>query len=114
MISSTISTHSDQAFIEVGDPPEFSPKVLNALKTDPLDVDIRLLSSVYFKLAERWLSLVDDQELLAILVATIKKRTLEISDFANNPRGAQENSSEFMFKLDEFETKREFISIIFI
>lgn len=64
----TISADSDSAFIEVGDPPEFSPKVLNALKTDPLDVDIRLLSSVYFKLAERWLSLVDDGPLLDVLI----------------------------------------------
>jgi len=58
----------DTAFIEISSPPEFSPKVLNALKTDPINVDVRLLSSVYFKLAERWLSLLDDPELLKILV----------------------------------------------
>ncbi|CDO57215.1 similar to Saccharomyces cerevisiae YOL146W PSF3 Subunit of the GINS complex [Geotrichum candidum] len=94
----------DTAFIEISSPPEFSPKVLNALKTDPINVDVRLLSSVYFKLAERWLSLLDDPELLKILVETVKRRSMEIADMSNNPRGAQENS-EFIFKLDETEMK---------
>lgn len=64
----TITADSDSAFIEVGDPPEFSTKVLNAMKTNPLDIDLRLLSSVYFKLAERWLSLVEDGPLLDVLL----------------------------------------------
>lgn len=83
-LSRTISQDSGEVFVHLGYPAEFSPKVLNALKTDPLDVDIRLLSSVYFKLAERWLGMVNDPDLLETLTEVsgqqLKKKMMMLMD----------------------------------
>lgn len=99
-----ISPDSDIPFVTPLPTKEFSPKVLNALKSSPSSVDLRLLSSVYYGLAEQWLALMDAPELAAILIESFKKRAADISDLATNSRGAQD-SSDFLYRLDLFETR---------
>lgn len=61
---------------------EFAARVLNALKSDPSSVDLRLLSPVFFRLAEQWLTLMDAPELASVLIESFKNRAAEIADLA--------------------------------
>ncbi|ODQ65157.1 DNA replication complex GINS protein-like protein psf3 [Nadsonia fulvescens var. elongata DSM 6958] len=101
---SGVTPDSPNSFISLLSPPPFGSKVLNALKSDPLNVDLKQQCSVYYLLAERWLSIFGDVELATILMETLKKRASLTYDYAHNSRGAQ-YESDFAAKLDEFERK---------
>lgn len=102
-----ISPDSEIPFVTPLPTPEFFPKVLNALKSDPSNVDLRLLSSVYYRLAEQWLNLMEDPELASIIIESLKLRARDISDIATNSGNSKTsvNASEFLYKLDQVETK---------
>ncbi|VVT55076.1 uncharacterized protein SAPINGB_P004415 [Magnusiomyces paraingens] len=82
---------------------EFAARVLNALKSDPSSVDLRLLSPVFFRLAEQWLTLMDAPELASVLIESFKNRAAEIADLATAK--TTRDASEFLQRLDSTESR---------
>lgn len=99
-----ISPDGGDTFVTPLHTKEFSAKVLNALKSDPSSVDLRLLSAVYFRLAEQWLALMNAPYLAKVLIESFKKRSTNIADLATNSRNTHD-ASEFLHRLDLIETK---------
>ncbi|KAI5842918.1 hypothetical protein DFP73DRAFT_579035 [Morchella snyderi] len=85
-------------------PTALGPRIQNALKADPISVDLRCLASHFYSLGERILGLLEEDELVDILTETFKKRAAEIADHAHNPAGAiGGGGSDFLKGLDENE-----------
>jgi GINS complex subunit 3 len=108
---SGITPDSNKSFLSLLQPTMFSNKVVNALKTDAVNVDLHAQSSVFFAMAERWLSLFGDHDLTEVMVETVQRRSAEISDFAHTPRGTAGDSGDFLLKLESFERKRMYTYI---
>ncbi|KAK9470822.1 DNA replication complex GINS protein-like protein psf3 [Dipodascopsis tothii] len=101
---SGVSEDTEDGFVTLGNPPQFANKVLNALKSDATSVDLRSQSAMFYRLAERWLSMVQDDDLATVLLETLKKRAAELRDHAHNPRSALiGDQQDFLGKLDETE-----------
>lgn len=88
-------------FVEFLQPEFTSPKVINAIKADPLSVDLHSIISNFYKLSEKWASMYSDAQLAETLMTMLKERALEIDNYASNTSN-QVNSS-FLYSLDEFE-----------
>lgn len=100
---SGVSADSNKSFISLLEPAMLSSKVSNALKSDPCSVDLNEQSPVFYKMVERWLSIFGDVELAQIITDTVTKRANVINDFANNPRGQMNDTTDFLNKLDHDE-----------
>lgn len=99
-----ISSDSDTPFISPLPTREFSPKVINALKSDPINVDLKLLSTVYYPLARQWLQMVDSPALAEVLVDAFKARMSDVADMsANSTNSGVRDQSDFLYKLDSVE-----------
>lgn len=73
---------------------------MNALKSDPVNLDLVTQCPVYYRLAQRWLSIFGDPELSEVVSETLRTRAVEIFDHAHN---LSPDGSEFLMNLDEFE-----------
>ncbi|KTW25967.1 hypothetical protein T552_03241 [Pneumocystis carinii B80] len=90
-------------FIDIELPSAFSPKVRNALKACPQNVDLRMFSTHYYLFGEKILNLLSDNELVNILIETFKSRICFIADHAHNPHGMLEEGTEFLRNLEDTE-----------
>jgi GINS complex subunit 3 len=97
---SGISPESQTSFISLLTPSFFTPKVLNALKSDPVSLDLNAQCPVYYRMAQRWLSIFGDPELAEVVSETLRARAVSIFDHAHNINAG---GGDFLFKLDEFE-----------
>ncbi len=89
-------------------PSALSARVQNALIADPRTVDLRQLGvSHFFKLGERVLGLIEEEQLATVLVEAFKLRAAEIADIAQNPHGAAvgDEGDTFYRGLDDSELK---------
>lgn len=77
-------------------PPCLAPRVINALKADPLSVDLRAQAPHFYALGARMLELFEDQDMVDVLLDTWRRRAARISDAAANARGALGEGVEFM------------------
>ena len=105
-VSQRLGTLNDVISLDI--PPPLAPRVQNALKANPLTVDLRALAPHYYSLGERILNLFEDEELVEILSDTFKVRAAEIADHAVNPRGALGEGAEFLRGLEENERQSMF------
>ncbi|KAK6362974.1 DNA replication protein [Orbilia blumenaviensis] len=94
-----------KTFIHTNIPHALSAPVMNALKANPLSVNLRDLATHYYSLGERMVNLVEDaeDELVDTLSETFRRRTIEIADHAVNPKGALGEGTEFLMGLEESE-----------
>ncbi|KAK6344155.1 DNA replication protein [Orbilia brochopaga] len=92
-------------FIHTNLPHALSAPVMNALKANPLSVNLRDLATHFYALGERMVNLVEDaeEELVDTLSETFRQRVIEIADHAANLRGALGEGSDFLMGLEESE-----------
>ncbi|CAN6626458.1 DNA replication complex GINS protein Psf3p [Trichomonascus vanleenenianus] len=102
---SGVSEDSQTSFVTLLEPPMFSEKVINALKSDPVNVDIGELSPVFYRLLQRWLAIFPDPEMAIVAIQTLQARVAAISDFSHNPRGAMADTNNFLHKLEQVESR---------
>lgn len=76
-------------------------KVLNALKSSPLSVNVHGIHPHFYKLAERWTEMFSDRELAELAMYVLKERAFEINKFSCNTN--KQVNNEFLSTLDEFE-----------
>lgn len=68
-VNSCIRTHHQaNPLLTLDLPPSLSSRVLNALKADPVSVDLRNLTPHFYRLAERCLQLYYEEEIVEILL----------------------------------------------
>ena len=67
----------DNPMLTIEFPSSMSSRVLNALRADPLSVDLRALSSHFYSLAIRCFDLFDDDEVVGVM--------LDVGDYAISP-----------------------------
>lgn len=96
-----IDEDSNINFLDLADPDIIKEKVINAIKTDPLAVDLHKLTPYYYSLILKWGNLYTDKTLIANVMNCLKARSLEIYNFSNNANKTLNN--EFLYTLDEFE-----------
>lgn len=92
---------SNQSFIELEEPNFISSKVLNAIKTNPVSVDLHSILPSYYKLTEKWASMFNEKELIAIVMQMLKERAFEINNYASNAN--KQINNNFIYSLDEYE-----------
>jgi GINS complex subunit 3 len=90
---------SQQSFIDLLQPEFISPKVINAIKTNPTSVDLHAILPYYYRLTEKWASMFSDSELATVVSETLKQRSLEIYNHANSAT----KQLNFIYSLDEYE-----------
>ncbi|KAK7202965.1 hypothetical protein BZA70DRAFT_284394 [Myxozyma melibiosi] len=102
-----VSDEFPNGLVMVSTPAPFTSKIINALKANAVNVDLRSLTMYFFRLAQRWLELTGDHTLLAQISAAFKERAVVVNDYAYNTRSTSlmTDSSEFMGKLDDTEVK---------
>ncbi|KAK9478396.1 hypothetical protein V1514DRAFT_331186 [Lipomyces japonicus] len=95
-----------RGFITLTAPSPFSNKVMNALKSDPVHVNLREQCMQFYKLAELWLNFSNDDAVLDGTMTTLSERAAEINDHAHNSSAVLvQDGSDFMGRLDDFETR---------
>ena len=93
----------DQSFVDLL-PPEFiSPKVINAIKSNSLEIDLHAIKSHFYKLVEKWATMFHDTELSAVAMQMVKERAYEINNYSANAN--KHLNYGFIHSLDEFERK---------
>ncbi|KAG7660582.1 PSF3 [[Candida] subhashii] len=98
-----ISEESSENFIDLSDPDFINVKVISAMKTSPISVDLHKLLPNYYSMVEKWCLMFNDTILIENVMNMLKERAFEINNFANNAN--KQISNEFMYTLDEFEKK---------
>ncbi|CAR24609.1 DNA replication protein PSF3 [Lachancea thermotolerans CBS 6340] len=91
-------------FVELLAPEILSSRVMNAIKSSPVALDVHSINAHFYALAVKWATLFDDRELVRVLNYMLLERTREIHNHAASGTlgGAP---STFMLTLDEFEKK---------
>lgn len=97
----TIDEESNQSFIDLKDPEFINSKVLNAIKTDPVSIDLHSLTPFYYAIILKWGNMYNDDILIENVMNCLKSRSLEVYNFSNNANKTLNN--EFLYSLDEFE-----------
>lgn len=92
---------TDTTIVEFQDPEFISQKVLNAIKADPLSVDLHSIMSNYYRLTEKWAGMFVDVPLVEVVMTMLKERALEIDNYASNTN--KHVNLAFLYSLDEFE-----------
>lgn len=94
-------------FVELLPPEIFSTKVINAIKADPVTIDLHSISSHFLTLSLKWISLFGEEDLASICSSMILSRALEINAHASsiNVVSAIDIASLFLLTLDESEKK---------
>ncbi|CAK7898113.1 DNA replication complex GINS protein Psf3p [[Candida] anglica] len=96
-----LSEASQTSFIDLANPDFISQKVLNAIKANPLTVDLHSILTNYYKLSEKWAAMFNDAELAQVISTMLKERAFEINNYACNANKSTNNN--FLYSLDEFE-----------
>ncbi|RMZ87233.1 hypothetical protein DV736_g5536, partial [Chaetothyriales sp. CBS 134916] len=81
---SNASTPESNPFVTLDFPPALSTPVLNALKADPVSVDVRAQSPHFYDLGTKLLELFEEEELVDILSDTFKARAEKLADYAGH------------------------------
>ncbi|AJU02086.1 CDN_1a_G0047380.mRNA.1.CDS.1 [Saccharomyces cerevisiae] len=101
-------------FVELLPPEMFSTKVMNAIKTDPVALDLHSINSHFFSLAIKWITLFSEKELANVVSELLLQRAQELNHHASSlsidVNSAGKNSantniatSTFLLKLEEME-----------
>ncbi|CAI4739030.1 BDC_1c_G0047960.mRNA.1.CDS.1 [Saccharomyces cerevisiae] len=103
-------------FVELLPPDMFSTKVMNAIKTDPVALDLHSINSHFFSLAIKWIMLFSEKELANVVSELLLQRAQELNHHASslsidlNAYSTGKNSantniatSTFLLKLEEME-----------
>lgn len=69
-------------FLEMSTPESFSQKVTNAIKTDPVSLDLHSINPHFYELALKWCALYSEKDLAEIVSNLLIKRSQEINNFA--------------------------------
>ncbi|CUM50914.1 DNA replication complex GINS protein PSF3 [Debaryomyces fabryi] len=94
---------SQQSFIDLSQPDFINYKVINAIKTNAVNIDLHSILTNYYKLCEKWASMFSDAELIEVVMQMLKERSFEINNYASN--ASKQINNNFIFSLDEFEKK---------
>lgn len=86
-------------------PDALSTRVLNALKADPLSVDLRAQAQRFYGIAARMLELFDEDDLVEVLTDTFKARAIKVADQAHNSRKVLGGGAQFLNGLESTEQK---------
>jgi GINS complex subunit 3 len=97
-----ISETSDVGFVNLLQPDALHKKVINAIKTSPVSLDLHSISPHFYALVEKWAMLYEDNELSEVAQEMLKERADEINNYAQNLRGTHQESG-FLYSMDEFE-----------
>lgn len=112
-----IASEENTPFITLMTPEAFSIKVINAIKTDPVALDIHSINPKFYALAIKWIGLFGDRDLAEIVSELLLKRAQVINSHANSITISYKNDSinhnsksmnnqtVFTLTLDEFEKK---------
>lgn len=101
-------------FVGLIPPDMFAAKVINAIKADPVALDIHSINPHFFALAIKWIALFNDKTLAATINDLLLKRAQELNHFASNVASDSKHVidsnnnatiSNFLLTLDEFEKK---------
>lgn len=112
-------------FLNMLTPETFTNKVINAIKTDPISLDLHSINPYFYDLAIKWIELFSDNELADIVSNLLLQRSQVINAHANsitisysnnnnnnnhtnaNTNGNTTNNNHTLFTLtlDEFEKK---------
>lgn len=101
LATSLVLAGTEDSFVELLQPEFVGPRVLNAIRADPTSVDLHTIASNFYRLAEKWLALFNDTELVEVVMAMLKERAVEIDNYASNTSNLV--NSNFLYSLDEFE-----------
>ncbi|CCK72627.1 DNA replication protein PSF3 KNAG_0K02640 [Huiozyma naganishii CBS 8797] len=110
----------DTPFVELLPPDTFAARVMNAVKADPVALDLHAVSPYFYALAVKWVNLFSDAELGETVARLLLARAQEINSNAANvtlvertlddlagPLASRQNgvhhSSPFMLTMDEWE-----------
>ncbi|EGV64475.1 hypothetical protein PSN45_004784 [Yamadazyma tenuis] len=93
----------DASIIMLLAPDALNNTVQNAIKSDPVSIDLHSIAPNFYILAERWCALFTDEELSETLKKLCKERAYEINNFASNT--SKQINNNFILSLDEFEKK---------
>ncbi|RMZ85121.1 hypothetical protein DV738_g384, partial [Chaetothyriales sp. CBS 135597] len=81
---SNASNLDSDPFVSLDFPAALSTSVLNALKADPVSVDVRAQSPHFYDLGTRLLELFEEDELVDVLSDTFKARAAKLADYASH------------------------------
>lgn len=98
-----VSSPTTTPLLSMSLPASLSPRVLSALRADPLTVDLRALSPHFFALGCRVLDLFEEDEILDVLEETWRVRAGEIADFAGSGSAGGQGGEDFLRGLEEGE-----------
>lgn len=115
---SGVTSEENSAFLTLMTPEAFSTKVINAIKTDPVALDLHSINPQFYSLAIKWIGLFSDQDLAEIVSELLLKRAQVVNSHANsitisynndsinqNNSKSLNNQTVFTLTLDEFEKK---------
>ncbi|ODV60099.1 DNA replication protein PSF3 ASCRUDRAFT_76610 [Ascoidea rubescens DSM 1968] len=97
-------SNEEKTFVELIQPECFNLKVINAIKTNPVNCDLHSICSNYYKLTEK----LGDEELIKIVQEMLKERCILINDYATSSKGNNFNNDavfNFLHGLDEAEKR---------
>lgn len=98
-----LSEESQSTFIDLSQPDFLNAKVINAIKANPLSIDLHSILTNYYRLSEKWAAMFSDEELIEVVLTMLKERAFEINNFACNTN--KQSNNNFIYSLDEFEKK---------
>lgn len=90
----------EETFIELIVPEFFNTKVINAIKTNSLVLDLHNIQSYMVSIGIKWCDIFKDVELSEILNKLIVERSIEINDLSHN---VNNNNNDLLLKFDNFE-----------
>lgn len=96
-------------FVELMAPDLLSGRVINAIKSSPVSLDVHSISAHFYALAVKWATLFNDRELVEVLNYMLLERAQVINNHASSvpvdtlTRGREVGT--FMLTLDEYEKR---------
>ncbi|SCW03819.1 LAFE_0G18910g1_1 [Lachancea fermentati] len=93
-------------FLELMTPDMLSTRVMNAIKSNPVSLDVHSINSHFYALATKWATLFNDALLVKILNVMILERSQEINNHAASvsiDSMVKNDPGMFLLTLDESE-----------
>lgn len=96
-------------FVELLRPEMFSPRVVNAIKAGPADLDVHSVNAHFYSLAVKWTTLFGDEELGRVVEEMVLERALEMNGHASSVALQGESqlgslaNAPFLLTMDESE-----------
>lgn len=112
-----VSEEESTPFLQMLTPETFTNKVINAIKADPVSLDLHSINPHFYSLAIKWINLFSDKDLAKIVSDLLLKRAQVINSHANSitinyshdstdlNKNSMYNATLFTLTLDEFEKK---------